>query len=132
MHIDHLAIDVTRAGWSSIPASTRSSDHGNSAQQKNGRDGGACPPPRPNFVATRHAFRRRDCELIDHDIELLTSLKLWLTCWPTDLTSVAETAMIKANSTPYSTAVGPSSLSKNRFTFKTRSFIAKLLFWAID
>jgi hypothetical protein len=38
-------------------------------------------------------------------------------------TAVKQTTMIKDNITAYSTAVGPSSLFKNRFNFMARLFI---------
>jgi hypothetical protein len=56
--------------------------------------------------------------------ELLTELNVPLTLVPSDLTAAAQTAMIRANITPYSTAVGPSSLTKKRCTFETKLFIA--------
>jgi hypothetical protein len=75
------------------------------------------------MLVTRHCFRQRGCERNDHEIELLTELNVPLTCVPSVFTPAAQTAMIKANITPYSTAVGPSSLTKKRLTFETNTFI---------
>jgi len=72
-------------------------------------------------LATRHRFRQRGCELINHEKELFTPLNVVLTVVPRFATIKAQTAMIKANITPYSTAVGPSSLTKKCCTFRTTS-----------
>jgi hypothetical protein len=77
-------------------------------------------------LATRHQFGQRGCERTHHEIELLTELNVPLTLVPRVFTPAAQTAMIRANITPYSTAVGPSSLTKKRFTLDTRSFMANL------
>ena len=58
------------------------------------------------MLATRHRRRRRGCERADHEMELLTELNVPLTLVPSVFTPAATTAMIKANITPYSTAVG--------------------------
>jgi len=57
-------------------------------------------------------------------MELLIELNVPLTLVPNDEITAAQTAMIKANITPYSTAVGPSSLAKKCCTFRTTSIIA--------
>jgi hypothetical protein len=76
------------------------------------------------MLATRHRVHQRGCERVDHESELFTELNVLLTLLPSVVTIVAQTAMIRANMTPYSTAVGPSSLTKKRCTFKTKLFIA--------
>jgi hypothetical protein len=57
-------------------------------------------------------------------MELLTELNVPLTLVPSAETATAQTAMIKANITPYSTAVGPSSSAKKCWTFRTTPIIA--------
>ena len=50
-------------------------------------------------------------------------VKVELALFPMLETAVKQTTMIKDNITAYSTAVGPSSLFKNRFSFMARLFI---------
>jgi hypothetical protein len=56
-------------------------------------------------------------------MELFTELIVPLTLVPSDETAAAQTAMIKANITPYSTAVGPSSLVKKLCNLRITSII---------
>jgi hypothetical protein len=60
-------------------------------------------------------------------MELVTELKLLLALLPSDCTPAATTAMMMANITPYSTAVGPSSLTKKCITFESIAFIVNSL-----
>jgi hypothetical protein len=63
----------------------------------------------------------------DYKRALLTELNVPLALRPSDRTPAARTAMMMANITAYSTAVGPSSVTKKRLTFETISFIVNSL-----
>jgi hypothetical protein len=54
---------------------------------------------------------------------LLTELKVPLMDLPRDVTTEMHATMIKANITAYSTAVGPSSLTRRCRTFLIRALI---------
>jgi hypothetical protein len=66
----------------------------------------------------------------DHEIELLTELNEAPALVPSDFTPAATTAMIIANITLYSMAVGPSSLSKKHLIFEIVAFILSSLFFS--
>jgi len=61
---------------------------------------------------------------------LLTELKVPLMLLPREVTTATQATTIKANITAYSTAVGPSSLTRKRRTFEITQLIACSLFKA--
>jgi hypothetical protein len=75
------------------------------------------------MLATRDRSDGRGCERLGQERVVLTELKDWETCVPSDVTAAAQTAMIRDSITPYSTAVGPSSLTRKRFMLETNAFM---------